>query len=81
MKAKTKSWVRSVMVELVVYGALVVGYFFLVLEFLAGWLLRLFEHDRRLYAVLALGLIICQGFLLEVLTRGLLAWISPTSED
>ena len=57
------------------------GYFFLVLHLLGGWLERLFESDRRVYAGIALALIIGQGILLEVLTRLLLGLIKSRTED
>jgi len=41
----------------------------------------LFQHDRQTYAGIALGLIIAQGFLLEILTRGLLSWIKPRRRE
>lgn len=66
--------------ELAIYAGLVTGYYFLVLRFLGGWLYGLFESDRQTYAGMALGLIIAQGFLLEILTRALLSWIKPRRE-
>jgi len=39
-----------------------------VLKFLASWLYALFQDDRQTYAGIALGLIITQGFVLEILT-------------
>jgi hypothetical protein len=66
---------------LFLYAALIVGYYFLVLHFLGPTLKDIYDHQRRLYAGLALALIIGQGFLLEILTRGLLAWISPRTDD
>jgi len=80
MKPEVKSSLKSFLVELVVYGMLVGGYFFLVLHFLGGWLEGLFESNRRWYAAIALGLIIGQGFLLEILTTALLALIKPRME-
>ena len=68
-------------VELLVYAALVAGYYGLVLHFLGDWLLHTYERDRRMYAGVALGLILAQGFLLEMLTRWLLAWIKPRTEE
>jgi hypothetical protein len=59
---------------------LVTGYYFLVLHFLGGWLNQLFQSDRRLYAGVALGLIIGQGILLEMLTRLLLTLVIPRRE-
>lgn len=73
--------VRWFLVELVIYGALMAGYFFLVLSFLGSWLDRLFVNDRRDYAWIALALIIVQGVFLEALTRRLLSFIRPRMEE
>jgi hypothetical protein len=81
MRRDVENSLRSFFVELVVYAALVAGYYFLVLHFLGHWLYELFQKERRLYAVVSLGLIVGQGLVLEVLTRLLLAWIKPRTED
>lgn len=66
--------VVSFLLELVVYAALVTGYFFLVLHFLGGALRNLFETNKTTYAIVALALIIGQGVLLEMLTTALLGF-------
>ena len=81
MKKEFRNSLKSYLVELAVYGVLVAAYFLLVLHFLGGWLYGLFEGDRRVYAAVALLLIIGQGVLLETVTRLLLAWIKPRTED
>ena len=81
MKPGFKSSLRMFVVEFLLYGALVIGYYFAVLHFLGDWLHHLFESDRRVYAGLALGLIIAQGILLEMLTRLLLTLIQPRVEN
>ena len=81
MKAEVRNSLKSYLVELVLYSALVAGYFWLVLHFLGNWLLHLYDNERKTYAGVALGLILAQGFLLEVLTRALLAWIKPRTEE
>ncbi len=75
MKLEIKNVFKSFSIELVIYAGLVVGYFFLVLHFLGGWLYHLFREERKTYAAVAILLIIGQGFLLEVLTRLLLRFI------
>jgi hypothetical protein len=75
MKAENKATIVSFLLELIVYGALMVAYFFLVLHFLGDWLLGLYQQDNRLYAVAALFLVVCQGLVLEIFTTGLLRWI------
>jgi hypothetical protein len=72
MNPEVKSSLKSFLVELVVYAGLVTAYFLLVLNFLGPWLKQIFTYNRRIYAGVALGLIICQGFVLEALTRFLL---------
>jgi hypothetical protein len=71
---KTAS-IGSFLVELIVYAVFVFAYFFLVLHFLGGWVKHLFDANRTLYAVVALGLIITQGVALEALTTALLRLI------
>ncbi len=81
MRHEVENSLRSLLLEFLVYTALVVGYFFLVLHFLGGWLHRLFQTERSFYAAVALILIVGQGFLLEALTRLLLNWIKPRREE
>jgi hypothetical protein len=80
MRPEVESSLRSFLVEVVVYAALVTGYYFLVLHFLGGWLHQLFTTERRLYAVVALLLIIGQGMVLEMLTRLLLGWLKRRTD-
>jgi hypothetical protein len=81
MRRDVENSLRSFFVELVIYAALVAGYYFLVLHFLGTWLEQLFQNERRVYAFVALALILGQGLVLEVLTRLLLTWIKPHTED
>ncbi len=81
MKKELKKSLGSFVIELVVYGVLVVGYFFLVLHFLGNYLHRLFEQDRKTYAFVALLLIIGQGIVLEMLTTFLLNLIRSEREE
>jgi hypothetical protein len=41
----------------------------------------MFDTDRGVYAWVALALIICQGVLLEALTRWLLSFLQPPPEE
>ena len=68
MKPEIKEFLQNSSIELLVYSALVLGYFFLVLHFLGDWLHDLFVNNRQLYAGVALGLILGQGVVLELLT-------------
>jgi hypothetical protein len=66
-----RTLIRSLIIELIVYAALLVGYFLLVLRFLAAPLARLFDGNLALYGIASLALIVAQGVALEALT----AWL------
>ncbi|MGI8431058.1 MAG: hypothetical protein ACR2MW_02040 [Chthoniobacterales bacterium] len=68
MKSGAEQALKSFAIELVVYGILVVAYFFLVLHFLAGWLAALDQSNIKLYALVSIGLIIGQAVILEWIT-------------
>ena len=80
MKADTTMTLRAFVLELAVYAVLVTGYFFLVLHFLSGWLQELHLHHVKLYALVAIVLIIGQAVLLESLTTWLFRLIRGRSE-
>ncbi len=81
MKREIRTALKSFLIELAVYAILVVGYYFLVLHLLGPWLEGLFEKDRRVYAGVALALVLAQGVLLEMLTRLLLGFVKPRVEE
>jgi hypothetical protein len=70
-KEKTNT-LRAFLVELGVYGVFVTAYFFLVLHYLSGWLQNLHLNHVKLYAVVAIVLIIGQAVVLESVTTWLL---------
>ena len=72
MKEATSRTLRAFLIELVVYTALVVAYFFAVLHFLGGWLFQLQQHHRYPYAGVAILLIIGQAVVLQNVTTYLL---------
>ena len=72
MKSETIKTLGAFALELVIYGILVTVYFFLVLHFLGGWLVQLETQHIRVYAVVAILLIIGQAVVLEAVTTGLL---------
>ncbi len=59
------------LLEILIYACFISGYFFLVLQFLNGFLKPVFDYHKTLYAILALTLISMQGFALERLTSGI----------
>jgi len=66
---------KAFLIELVVYATLVFAYFLVVLHFLGDQIKHLYDYDRRIYAVVALSLIVGQGVGLEMLTTWLLRFI------
>ena len=80
MKAEASKALRAFLIELVVYAIFVTGYFFLVLHFLSGWLQNLHLHQVKLYALVAIALIIGQAVLLESVTTWLLRFLRGRSE-
>lgn len=64
--------IRNFVIELVLYGALVVGYFLIALRYLNDYLTDLFQNNLILYAFLALLLIVAQGVFLDSLTSFML---------
>jgi hypothetical protein len=60
--------IRSFIFELGIYGILLTAYFLLVLRFLGQPLTNLFEVNLRVYAIVALGLIVAQGIVLDGVT-------------
>ncbi len=69
---RTRTLIRNFIIELSVYAILVIGYFLVILRFLADPLKALFHTNLTLYGVLALGLILVQGVVLEAITSFLL---------
>ena len=80
MKTETSKTLRAFLIELALYAVLVTGYFFLVLHFLGGWLQELHLHHVKLYALVAIVLIIGQAVLLESVTTWLFRLIRGRSE-
>lgn len=80
MKTEASQTLRAFLIELAVYAVLVTGYFFLVLHYLSGWLQELHLHHVKLYALVAIALIIGQAVLLENVTTWLLRFFRGRSE-
>ena len=80
MKVETRRTLLAFGVELVVYTILVLIYFFLVLHLLGDSLARLEANSVALYAVVAVGLVLGQGVLLDWLTHALLRLIRRRAE-
>jgi hypothetical protein len=75
VKKETAKTLRAFLIELVVYAALVVAYFFLVLHFLGDGLRQLEQHHRYGYAATSVLLMIGQAVALQNVTTFLLRLI------
>jgi len=71
-KPDLQKLIRNFAIEMVVYGILLLIYFFAVLRFLGGVLYSLYENNTTLYAVIGLSLIVAQAVLLETITSYLI---------
>ena len=80
MKSEIAKTLGAFALELVIYGILVTGYFFLVLHLLGGWLYELEVHHRYTYAGVAILLIIGQAVVLESVTTFLIRLVRGRSE-
>lgn len=78
VKREAEKTLRAFLIELPIYAALVVAYFFLVLHLLGAWLNDLVHHHRVLYAFVALGLVVGQALVLEWVTTLLLRLLRRT---
>ncbi len=75
MKGSTKRLLRNFLIEMVLYGILLVIYFISVLQYLGEPLHNLFRLNPIVYAGASLLLIVAQSVLLERLTAYLVRWI------
>lgn len=73
MKKDLKEALKAFCVELPVYAVLVGIYLWVAMRYLGPWLSHLFHDHRAVYAAAALGLIVTQGLLLEIIERALMA--------
>ncbi len=64
-----KKMMRNFIIELAIYGVLVVGYFIVILRFFNDFLTDTFENNLLVYSGLALLLIVAQGVLLDFVTN------------
>ena len=66
---------RNLLIEIVIYGVLIFGYYLMVLRWLGDWMMSIFQSDLILYAVTGLGLIVVQAALLDLVTSFLMKYI------
>ena len=70
--SKIRNMIINFIIELVIYGILVVAYFFLVLRYLRIFLTDLYQNNLIAYAIIGLILIVVQAVVLEAVTSFLL---------
>jgi len=70
--SKIRTLIINFIIELVIYGILVVAYFFLVLRYLRIFLSDLYQNNLIAYAIIGLILIVVQAVVLEAVTSFLL---------
>ena len=58
---------KTFLFELLLYAVLLVAYFAFVLHYLGGWFKELFDHNRDLFAVMALVVMISQTAVREII--------------
>jgi hypothetical protein len=71
-KHRVRTLLRNFLIELVLYGILIIIYSFIAFRFLGGMLTQTFRDSRLLYAIIGLGLIVAQSALLDIITSFLL---------
>jgi hypothetical protein len=71
MTSPNKTKLASFVPETLVYGALTAGFCYGVIRVLGQPLQALFRGHRAEYGLLALALMVAQGFVLERITHGL----------
>jgi hypothetical protein len=67
-KSNVRILIQNLIIELLIYGVLLVIYFFAVLRFMGNFLTNLFHTQNILYALVGLAIIIVQAVLLEIVS-------------
>jgi hypothetical protein len=67
-KPNLRTLIRNLIIEMLIYGLLLVVYFFAVLRLLGDWLMDLFQNQLVVYSVVGLVLIVVQAVVLETVT-------------
>lgn len=74
-KLEPRILIRNLMIEIIIYSILIIGYYLIVLRWLDDWLLSIFQSNLVVYAVTGLGLIVIQAALLDFVTSFLMRYI------
>ncbi len=74
-KMEPRKLFRNLMVEIIIYSLLIIGYYLLVLRWLGDWIGSIFESNLYIYAFAGLGLIFVQAVVLDIVTSFLMKYI------
>lgn len=74
-KEGNHSFIRNMMIEVVIYASLLIIYFLIVLQFLGDWLYGLFNSNMSVYTAVGLGILVVQAVALESLTSFLMNFL------
>ncbi len=74
-KMEPRQLFLNLLIEIMIYSGLIVGYYFLVLRYLDTWLMEMFESNLVTYALVGLGLIFTQAVILDFVTSYLMKYI------
>jgi hypothetical protein len=74
-KMEPRILIRNLVIEIILYSLLLVGYYFVVIGRLQAWIQEIFLQNLTLYAFVGLGLILIQGAFLDLVTTLLLKYI------
>lgn len=74
-KEGNHSFIRNMMIEVVIYASLLIIYFLIVLRFLGDWLYGLFNSNMSVYTAVGLGILVVQAVALESLTSFLMNFL------
>jgi hypothetical protein len=66
---------RNLIVEIIIYSLLIIGYYLLVLRWLDDWLYSIFNTNLVYYAIAGLSLIFIQAVILDFVTSFLMKYI------
>ena len=74
-KMEPRRLIANLVLEIIIYGVLIFGYFTLVLRYLDAWLVDMFNTNLVTYAFIGLGLIFTQAVILDFITSYLMKYI------
>ena len=74
-KMEPRKLFRNLLIEIIIYSLLILGYYLLVLRWMGDWIASMFASNLTIYAFVGLGLIFTQAVLLDFITSFLMKFI------